>query len=547
MQAVLFISGVGLLLLAMQRLESALAGLGSAQLTLGLQSFTKTPLHGVILGLIATAILQSSSIVALMTMAFVGAGIMPLKSAIGVILGSNLGTTFTGWIVTFLGFEMNLTELYTPLMGLGAVGIVFLKQESKVSGYAQFLFAFGLLLLGLALMKDSIVFIVDYVDVAKIQDYPVFFYFIFGAGLTALIQSSSVTMVIALTAMSAGILEISSAAALVIGADLGTTSTVIIGAIKSSIIKRQVALVHFIFNLTTDITALLCLPLLLLLVTNIFTISNPLYQLVAMHSTINLAGLVLFFPFIKKLQKFVETRIPESEQEALFVSKVSNEIPTAALQAIEKDIVNLIQAVIALNSRRLGVHVNNNDKSQKVAQASIESTYSELKHQENELSDYILDFQRQALSVEQSERTHQLLVCIRDTVYASKAVKDIQHDIEQFRRHPDPKVKIMLDNLLKNTTNIYQAILDGINGLETFPISELGTLIEMVRSAHTACNSSIYELIDNNVLKKESASTALNINREVLLSVHSLVNAFENFLLPSEQAKTVSELLNMKS
>ena len=242
MQIFLFFSGIAILLLAMKQMESALTKLGSNQLQQGLQHFTRTPAHGIFFGLGATALLQSSSIVGLMTMAFVGAGVIPFRNAVGVILGSNLGTTFTGWLVAFLGFTLNLTELSIPVLGVGALGIVFLKPASQPKRAARFVFAFGLLLMSLALMKDSIGFVVELIDVERLQNLPTLVYFGFGAILTAVIQSSSATMIITLSAMHADLIDLHSAAALIIGADLGTVSTIIIGAIGATAVKKQVAL-----------------------------------------------------------------------------------------------------------------------------------------------------------------------------------------------------------------------------------------------------------------------------------------------------------------
>lgn len=545
MQVFLFLSGIALLLYAMQQMESSLSKLGSGQLQQGLHTFTSSTFKGVLFGLASTAILQSSSIVGLMTMAFVGAGLIPFRNAIGVILGSNMGTTFTGWLVALLGFKLNLTEGAMPILGVGALMMVVFAKGSRARHGGRFVFAFGLLLLGLALMKDSIAFVVDYVDVASLQNLPIIVFFIFGALLTAVIQSSSATMIITLSAVHAGIIELPAAAALIIGADLGTTSTVMIGSIGGSVVKKQVALVHFFFNLVTDVLAILCLPLLLMLVTQVFAIDDPLFGLVAIHSSFNLLGLALFYPFVSLLQKRIESWVHEDEVEPLTIDNVPVTVPEAALKALEKDARQLMGSAIALNARRLSLVLP--DGGGISDEESVDAVYASLKNRESLLVDYILEFQRQPLSLEQSNRAQQMLVSIRDVLYATKAIKDIDHDMDVFSRQRSAVMHKVVGSFEGAVTTLYEDLLGVLNQPESFTTDMLAEFLQLAEENHKSCNTSIYEYIGNNDLQKDTASTVLNINREILFSAHSLINALQNLMLPGEQARTVSEILNLKA
>src|SRR5690606_13119778 len=149
MQLLTFLSGLGILLLAMKLLERSLASLGEGQLRRALEHSTRTPVQGIVLGTLATAVLQSSTIVGLMTMAFVGAGVLPLRNAIGVVLGANLGTTFTGWLVALVGFKVDLAQFYVLTLGLGAMVSVVGREDSKLQHSGSFLVAFGFMLFAL--------------------------------------------------------------------------------------------------------------------------------------------------------------------------------------------------------------------------------------------------------------------------------------------------------------------------------------------------------------------------------------------------------------
>lgn len=184
---------------------------------------------------------------------------MPLHNALGIIFGANLGTTLTGWLVTAIGFKLNMSDYALVLIALGSLAYVTFKNESSHYHQVSLIFGLGLLLLGLTWMKDSMSVLGTQVDETWFRDYPLVIYFIGGIVFTALVQSSSATMVIILSAVHADIVPISNATAIAIGSDLSTTSTVLLGSLKSSTNAKRVALSHFIFNLGTDVRAFLLL------------------------------------------------------------------------------------------------------------------------------------------------------------------------------------------------------------------------------------------------------------------------------------------------
>ena len=143
------VASIGLFLLGMHSLEQGLQGLGSKTLKQFLQRYTRSPIRGVLTGTVLTAFLQSSSLVGLILLAFVGAGMLEMRNALGVILGSNLGTTFTGWMLAVLGFKLDLVEYYQPLVAVGAFGTVFLPASQRPYYLGNLLLGLGLLLMGL--------------------------------------------------------------------------------------------------------------------------------------------------------------------------------------------------------------------------------------------------------------------------------------------------------------------------------------------------------------------------------------------------------------
>jgi len=547
MQIMAFISGMGILLLAMRMLEQSLALLGEGHLRQALQRGTSTPFQGVLLGIFMTAILQSSSIVGLMTMAFIGAGVLPLRNGIGVIMGSNLGTTFTGWLVAWIGFKLDLAEFYTICIGAGALVTVMSKESGRLQSTGRFVTAFGLLLFGLVLMKESISFVVELIDVASLRALSLPVYFCFGVMLTALIQSSSATMMISLSALSAGILDLQSAAVLIVGADLGTTSTVVLGSLGGSTTKRQIALVHVVFNVATALIALLSMSLILKLIADVYSIEDQLFSLVAFHSTFNLMGLFMIVPFASRIEALVEKLVPGPKKRKLLIAEVTTEVPAAAFSALEQDVRMLLAASILLNAWRLGLLQDRKAARETLLAESVEIAYNELKDAENELTDYLLELGRKEMEQVHVSRLQQLRVCVRDSLYSTKAIKDLEKYMKLFMEEEGSPRARFLSGLLTVSDEVYGTLLDILEGQDKVSPEQLRQLLDRVRIAHDSANSDIYEAIDQRFFAREQASSALNINREFLLAGHSLVNALEHCMLPGEQARTVSELLNLRN
>ncbi len=551
MSLLFFAAGLVLFLWAMRQLEISIGRLGSQSLKQLIQDYTRTPLHGVLVGVTATAILQSSSFVGLITLAFVGAGIMPLRNAIGIVLGSNLGTTLTGWIVTLLGFKLNIAEFYILMLGIAALGLLLSPSKKRMTRWFRVLFSFSLLLMGLFLMKDSIDFLHQYIDTDLLQSLHPILFFLLGMGLTAITQSSSATMMIALSAIHQGIITLPNAAALIIGADLGTTSTVILGSIHGSVIKRQVALVHFLFNLIVDLTALFALPILLMLINDWLRISDPLFALVAIHSTFNFFGILAFLPFVNWLETTVQRLFPRPKETVLSTEQVSCCVVSMALTAAEKDLNQLLLTIITLNAKRLKLNqqLNNALASQPQTppmflQSSVDTTYQRIKQVESKLADYLIDIQKQDPTTEQLKVILRFQVCLRDALYAAKSLKDAENDLEMLAEFDGLPAEPALQQLKTQTLVFYQHLLSKLmTQQDDTRLNPAIDSLALIKQTHDQFNDAIYQLIDNQQLPHEAASMTLNVNREVLLSSRSLLNAAMHLKESVEEPSSITSLL----
>ncbi|WP_339611719.1 Na/Pi symporter, partial [uncultured Planktosalinus sp.] len=176
----MFLAGLGVFLFGMRHLEEGIKGLAGKSFQRIIKRFTKKSWKGILTGTFVTAILQSSSMVTLLVLAFLGAGMLSLKNALGVVLGANLGTTFTAWIVAALGFKMNIADFSFPLLALGILSYLFLESRPFLKNLGVFLIGFGLLFLGLDFMKDALDAVADQIDLNFFSQFGLWAFLLLG-------------------------------------------------------------------------------------------------------------------------------------------------------------------------------------------------------------------------------------------------------------------------------------------------------------------------------------------------------------------------------
>ncbi|MFT7299897.1 MAG: phosphate:Na+ symporter [Porticoccus sp.] len=526
-------AGLGIFLFGMMTLEQALHALGTHSFRRLLRTYTNTPIRGVLMGVVSTACLQSSSMVGLIVLAFVGAGILKMSNALGIIFGTNLGTTFTGWIVATIGFKLNLTEYALPLLALGTLGIVFIHTEHRRHPQAKLLLGFGLLLMGLELMKTSMGFLSELVSPEVFRDYPLLLFLLGGLIFTAIIQSSSATMMIVLSAIHADVLPLTTAAAIVIGANLGTTSTVLIGGLKGFSAKRRVALSHLIFNLVTSVVAFALLVPILHLVTNTLSMQDPMYALVLFHSMINLVGVALFLPFVSPFSRWLQNRFTNGDSSGCqYITKVPSSILDAAEEALHKEVCRLFYKVIILNIRVIKIRSEELLKNYKALavyqQASLQKPsydelYSEIKHIEQEILHYANKVLQEKSEKGETENISRLLHAARNLVYSAKSLKDVRQNFVELRQQSDDEE--LIETIHHDTRMIYRHLLNLLEKTDAVLIAEKRENINSeIALSHDKLHLLIVHYVGNDDIGVP-LSSLLNINRVMLVSNQILASA----------------------
>lgn len=202
------LAGLGIFLFGMFLIEESVKALSGRTFRRIIRKYTNGRLRAVGSGALVTALLQSSSAVSLMVLAFVGAGVMSMQNAIGVIMGSNIGKTLTAWIIATIGFKIKIESLALPFIGLGAVGLILFKPFSKPSLITRLAIGFGFLFLGLDYMKGSVESFTQTFSLDQFPNYGLWFYLLVGTSFTALMPASAATIAIVLTALNSGLITL---------------------------------------------------------------------------------------------------------------------------------------------------------------------------------------------------------------------------------------------------------------------------------------------------------------------------------------------------
>ncbi len=546
-------AGLGLFLFGMHQLEQALTQLTGRSFKKFLSQYTEKPLRGVIAGAVSTAALQSSSVVSLIVLAFVGAGIISLASALGILFGSNLGTTMTGWIVATIGFKLDIEALALPLVALGGFGVVWSAAGTRRAGLSHFVAGLGLMLMGLEFMKSGALVATELFDPAALAGLPLFAFLAAGLLLTAVIQSSSATIMITLSALYAGAITLESAAAIAIGADLGTTITAILGSLAGSAAKKRVAAAVVMFNVVADTIAFVSLKPLIYFITNTLGLTDPLFALVGFHSLFNLIGILIFLPAIPMLSRWLDKRFREEEEPLLrHIKRGDTTVPEAALEDMTRETWRLIDQAAALNQATFGLPADHSFYDSREDRKGVdvftrtlnyEQCYADIKQLEGEILRQALLLQTSALEPKESERLTQVIPSIRNAVNAAKSMKDVYEDLQLFQSSVNDRFNAYYGQFREAAREFYES-LDALQTSD-LPSLRFAALIEIKgksESVQQRMHRRIYDEVARGELSEVEISTLLNVNRELFVANHSLVTALADALLDLDAASDFASI-----
>lgn len=526
MQDLLFVwieafSGLGLFLFGMLYLEAQIRITAGRAFKRIVQNATATRFKSLMTGLSATALFQSSSVVTLMTLSLVGAHMMGLNSAIGVIFGSNIGTTVTTWIVALVGFKMDIKVLSYLMIGLGGLGSVLSGDSRRWKNYFNIMVGFGLIFLGLEGMKGSFEVFSRNFDLSGYLTWAPYWFALIGLAITAVIQSSSASIAIIQSALFTSMVSFEAAAAFVVGANIGTTVTVMLGAVGGTLDKKRTALAHLVFNLSTALVVLITLHWLIMPFETYLSDVDDVVKIALFHTFFNVIGVLLWLPFIETLTNWVQKIYTKETKEVThFIHNVSADVPQLAIEALEKEITHLSDkieeyALLAINipppkaleknygvDRLLEAYSENFD-------LSYEKMYEKIRHLEGKIYRY-----NSLLSGKDDNDVYQeqLKQLSRQNAYlstAAKSIKDMLADIDRFHESTTDEEQSFYKNLRYQILKTVLAFHHAKEG-EKSAIIELGSIYKKIADSYKNNMELIEDMAKNTSIKSEITAIAIN-------------------------------------
>ena len=322
------LGSLALFLYGMKIMSEGLQKFAGDRLRRILTAMTTNRVTGVLTGMLITALIQSSSATTVMVVSFVNAGLLTLSQSIGVIMGANIGTTVTAWIISALGFKVDIAAFALPLLAFG-IPLLF-SQKSNRKSLGEFIFGFSFLFMGLSYLKNNAPDLSQNPDMlAFVQDYTgmgffsILLFVLIGTVLTMIVQASAATMAITLIMCANGWISFELGAALVLGENIGTTITANLAALTGNTQARRAALAHLVFNVFGVIWVLcLFVPFtegVSWFVENVMGSNDPAvavsFKLSAFHTCFNICNVLILIWFVKFIERTVCAIIPQKEQD----------------------------------------------------------------------------------------------------------------------------------------------------------------------------------------------------------------------------------------
>lgn len=523
------LSGIAIFIIGMFFMQDGFKQLSGGILEKLLEKFTSNTLYAILTGFLSTSVVQSSTIITLIVVSFLSAELLTLVQAVGIVFGSNVGSTTTAWIVSSLGVDVKISTYAFPMLIFGVV-LRFFKSNG-VKGSGNVLLGLGFIFLGISYMKDGFDIMKNSIDLASyaMEGYlGIIVYILIGILITVVIQSSAATLAIVITALNADSITYVNAIALAIGANVGTTLTTILASFASNENGKRVALIHFLFNLisATFITILIYQFIDLTdFIAPFLGVSDNNYgmKLALFHTIFSVTGVILLTPAISLLVKLSEKLIQKkvssaSKPKYLNQSVLSN--PDASLAALRKEIINLYENCQKAMLHALNIHTTGLTREtlkvqlakeltiidtdiDEIYQKNLKALYSEIVKFSSFAQENMFDFQHK--KVDELKRAAVLLVeVLRDT-------RDIQRNVNFYLKSKNEYIKEEYNILRKE---LAEMLID-INTLSMLENdSDQLTQFELIKTelAHNdlASSEELDTLIREDKIKATMATSYMN-------------------------------------
>ncbi|MGB5461765.1 MAG: Na/Pi symporter [Aureibaculum sp.] len=544
-------AGVAILLFGMIMLEEGFRVFTKGPLQKILKRATNKLYKSITVGAVVTAFIQSSSLVSVITISFISAGLISLSGGLGLIFGANIGTTATAWLVAGFGLKINISVLAMPML---VFGVIFSFQKNlSLKGLGNVLAGLGFFFLGIHYMKDGFDVFKEQIDLTEyaVPGYlGVIIYTGIGIVITTILQSSSATLALILTALAAGQIEYENALALAIGSNVGTTITAILGALSSNVSGKRLAGAHLIFNVVTGIVAIIFIfPLArgVNFLSDLFGIHATDYtlKLAMFHTIFNILGVLLMIPLIGKLEKLLvkvfKEKVDKDIDEPKYLNESVLEFPASTISALLMESKYLYKnAIFEIVAHGLNIHRDDIKSDQKIKNIIKKSTedmqidvenlyYQKVKSIYGEILKYASTAQK---SMKLSEGQNNK---ITDIKIANRKMVEIIKDVRELNKNITLAFNIDNKYLLKEYNGFRKKVVKVLRVIYIFRKAEnakkyadqLSKLKNEARENINKSNKAIDKLIREDLITVEMASSLFNDYANVNDMIKKLIEVAE--------------------
>jgi phosphate:Na+ symporter len=525
-------AGVSIFLFGMLFLEEGFKAFTGGVLEKLLQKTTDKTWKSLLFGMVSTTIMQSSSLVSVITISFISAGLVTLVGGIGIIFGANIGTTTGAWLVAAFGLKVKISAYAMPML---VFGIVLSFQKSKyLKGIGSVLAGLGFLFLGIHYMKEGFEAFKDSFDLASlaVAGYPGLFLFAgIGAAATVVMQSSHATLVLILTALAAGQITYDNGLALAIGANVGTTITAIIGSLSANVQGKRLAGAHLIFNLVTGVIAIAFISQFVWAVDSISNLvgiadDNYTMKLAVFHTLFNLTGVLVMVPLIGRLADYLFKFFPEKAldiAEPKFLSDAAIEFPETVLVSVKKEVWHLFDSAFELIAHGMNLHrteildsedlEKTIDVDREIHEFDMDEIYeSKVKVLYSAIIDFISRSQANMSSVF-SEELFRLRNAATEIVECVKHVKHLRKNATRYMLSDNEHIRKEYNRLRYQIAMILREIYrlrEEDDHDHALAVLELDELKAEIKATHGELNTRITEVLRDNQITPAMATSLLN-------------------------------------
>lgn len=556
------LGALGMFLYGMNLMSSGLQKASGDKLRGFLSAMTSNPFKGVMTGLGITSIIQSSSATTVMVVSFVNAGLLTLAQAIGVIMGANIGTTVTAWLVSWLGFKADISILAIPLMALGFIFSNSKKNQRQNIG--ELIVGFCLLFLGLSFMKESVP---DLNETPQVLEFvkswsshgfsSVMIFLVFGTVLTLVLQSSSATMAITLIMLSMGWIPFNMACAMVLGENIGTTITANIAAAVGNTQAKRAAMSHTIFNVFGVIWALILFKPFLALVGVIiemfglpnpsaenFVVSNPnsengvaaLYGLSMLHTLFNTINTLILIWFIKYIEKAVVwiIKAPKNQENEQFRLKYISAGPLATPELATEQAFDEIIHFAQISRKGLGyvkmaISEQDANKFEEIRKKLVK--YEEISDRiEYEIATFLNAVSTGDISEATSAKIKAMYKVIGELESLGDSGEAISRILSRKNIHrksfDSEKVK-KLESMVDEIDTAYEAMLNNLNAAHNGTLSDISNSYnaeERINNMRSVLRESEIEEIENGSKNYQTSVYYMDIINQLEIMGDFLIN-----------------------